>query len=388
MRVLMLHANYTAVGGELFSVTAETDGLRLAGAEVLVAGIQNADMEARGTASSIWGSLGPGKNERLGAILAEFKPDLVHCQNLFPYLGPRVITTLRRAGVPWIRTLRNYRLRCLSANLWREGHDCLRCTSADRALPGVRYGCYRDSRILSLGALAYARRERQSGRGYPPDAYIAVSEFVRGRLSETLDPSVPCYVKPNSVESPALAPSERSGVLFVGRLTPEKGYRTALRLAEADAALPVRVIGDGSGADELARAERQFPNLTWTRNAPHDNVMTSMAAARLVIVPSEWDEPFGRVAIEALSVGTPSLVAARGGLPEIVKGLSPDLIVPNDHQTGWVTSVARLLADKPRLAELAAEAKNHHAAYFSPQATTRQLIGIYESVLDSTRRGM
>ena len=56
-----------------------------------------------------------------------------------------------------------------------------------------------------------------------------------------------------------------------------------------------------------------------------DEVGVHLAAARAVLVPSLWDEPFGRVAAEAFARGRPVLTTGRGGLAEIV-----------DDATGWV----------------------------------------------------
>jgi glycosyltransferase involved in cell wall biosynthesis len=103
-----------------------------------------------------------------------------------------------------------------------------------------------------------------------------------------------------------------------------------------------------------------------------------MAAARAIVVPSTWDEPFGRVAAEAQAHGRPVITSGMGGLGEIV-----------DDHTGWITGtdpelLAKALTDAATsdrgVDERGVAARQRHAEQFSPEATTRTLIAHYEEV--------
>ena len=50
----------------------------------------------------------------------------------------------------------------------------------------------------------------------------------------------------------------------------------------------------------------------------HKNLLRLMSKVKLVLVPSFWPEPFGRIALESISQGTPVVVTRSGGLPKIV----------------------------------------------------------------------
>lgn len=110
----------------------------------------------------------------------------------------------------------------------------------------------------------------------------------------------------------------------------------------------------------------------------HANILTSpgvseprliFAATRVLLVPSVWQEPSGRVAAEAMINGVPPIVSERGGLPETVEGAGFVLPLP-DHLTqdtrvpvgeadvvGWFELIQRLFDDEPFYAAASARCR-------------------------------
>jgi glycosyltransferase involved in cell wall biosynthesis len=385
----MLSADYTQVGGERQSVEAEVQGLQNAGVDVRHATVANGEVVEAGAFRSARIMLSTKAPGSLTSLIEAHDPELIHCQNLFPFLGAKAINAINDTGRPWVRTLRNYRLRCLSANLWLDGAPCRRCDSAQTAFSGVLNGCYRSSKVASIGALAYSRQESRANRQHAPIAYIAISKFVRDIMRGSLEPAVPVHVKPNSV-TPRLVPTQsspRDGVVFAGRLTQEKGVHVVLELARR---LPHRrftVIGDGPHGAAVRDAATELRNLQAVRHLSPAAVLAAMGAAQLAIVPSQWDEPFGRVAVEALSVGTPPLVSQRGGLAEIVSAVSDDLLVSNaSDPSAWARAVESLLADSERRKRLSALSLARYSSTYDLTATTQSLLEIYRQSIDAAQR--
>ncbi|MBN2623335.1 MAG: glycosyltransferase, partial [Acidimicrobiales bacterium] len=168
-----------------------------------------------------------------------------------------------------------------------------------------------------------------------------------------------------------------------GRLSAYKGVRLLLdawHRADVDAEL--RIVGDGDLRDDVLAASTSDPRITWVGQVRPDEVGDQIASARAVVVASVWDEPFGRVAAEALAHGRPVISTGRAGLAEVV-----------DDSCGWITgddpdamaAALREAADHDQLvARKARAATERHAATFSPTATTDRLIDIYTSVRDDT----
>ena len=386
MRVLMLHNDYMQEGGEYHSTRAEANALRAGGAEVEFVSMDNSDVVGQGGNRAIAiETMTSGRARRLlDDALHRFSPHIVHAQNLFPLMSGS-IDVLRRHGVPWVRTLRNYRTRCLAGTCFRDGEICTDCASARRGLPGVVHGCYRGSRAASAVALGYALQETRFAAAHPPRAYILLSEAMRGLLSSSLDPSAAVYIKPNSVPgSTALVPLPRverdEEFLFVGRMAPEKGVSDIIRsFARTD--LRLTLIGDGELDADDARIARDSPNIRLTGRLPRDEVFRRMERALATIVPSRWAEPFGRVAAESLAAATPPLVSGVGGLEEIPRGLAGGrLVVP--PELDWAVAARDLRAMPPHeYDQLTAECHARWESTYEEGALNKRLLRIYESAL-------
>jgi glycosyltransferase involved in cell wall biosynthesis len=384
MKILMLHNDYREAGGERVSVKHEVEALRTAGAEVDLLQVSNTDFSSSARLGAAMLTRGSSRNRILDAI-DQGRPDLIHAQNLFPLLGAGAIEAAEQRRVPWVRTLRNYRLRCLSATLHRNASECLSCTSAATAVPGVVHRCYKQSRIFSAGAVAYARLERSATTSYPPSAYILLSGHMHGLLAGNLG-DVPIRVSANVVPKWPTAKPRRADldfdVLFVGRPVIEKGWSVFLELARR---LPAsRFLAVTSGP--LDRPGDRPLNLTFRSDLANAEVLELMSRSAVTVVPSQWEEPFGRVVIESLATGTPCLVSDRGGLPEIVRPVDKQLVVESDSVDAWQRSV-QAIVDTPEgvYDTLARACLGHWASEYAPEASAVRLLSIYAGALENHR---
>jgi glycosyltransferase involved in cell wall biosynthesis len=144
-------------------------------------------------------------------------------------------------------------------------------------------------------------------------------------------------------------------LLFAGRITPEKGPDHAIRLAKA-AGLPLVLAGDIYDRDFFtdriepmvaqvpefrAGSEPQAP-ATYIGPRTRAALMELMASASAVLMPAQWEEPFGLVGLEAQATGTPVVAYRRGGLAEVVEhGVSGWLVEPDDER-GFEDAIAHI----------------------------------------------
>lgn len=380
MKVLVLHNDYLQLSGESLSVAAEVQHLRLAGCEV-----EFVMSKTKDTATHVELArhlvYSPSIKAEVAYAIASTQPDIVHVHNLFPWLSNSAIAAVVSAGLPYVQTLRNYRISCLSGNHFRENAPCALCSRSATAWRGVRYGCYRGSPVYSGGVMlhdAVQRTYRLVSERARPARFIVLSRA----MAESIRPAMPDWahmcVKYNSLESDPPLGNGGRGIVFVGRLSVEKGI---LVLLEAWSRLhhrpPLTIIGDGPLASDVRRAQAEYGELTLIPRMAHHAVLRFIGQADLLAAPALWDEPFGRTVMEGLACGTPVLATTMGAALELV------------GDAGWISSpnsdsLASLL---PTALEEAAHLR--HAAWkryrtiLAPEATTRQLINIYEEVLAS-----
>ena len=139
---------------------------------------------------------------------------------------------------------------------------------------------------------------------------------------------------------------------FLGRLAPEKAPHVAIDAAAA-AGVPLRLAGPSWGEipghaayfqeSVKPRLERSGSGVTWVGEVDHPGKVALVGDARALLVPLEWEEPFGLVMIEAMLVGTPVIAFARGSAPEIIdEGVTGFLV----HDAG---EMAARLAEVDRI---------------------------------------
>jgi glycosyltransferase involved in cell wall biosynthesis len=260
-------------------------------------------------------------------LIDRFEPDIVHVHDIYPQLSVAPVVESSRRGVPVVQTLHNYEL--MSASPIDHLGGRLDRGDAARSVRWLRTALWALRRTLHVPRVT---------------SWVAVSRFVAERYASH---RIGAEVLENFIDPapPGGAPGfeERSGIVFVGRLAPEKGVRDVLTLAGALPEVPVHVIGRGSLDGEVEEAARTLSNLTFLGELPGDEVDARIAGARLVVVPSRWQEPAGLVALEAMARGTPVVAYATGGLAGYVREAGAGRVVP--VSAGALTAAARDLYD-------------------------------------------
>jgi glycosyltransferase involved in cell wall biosynthesis len=179
-------------------------------------------------------------------------------------------------------------------------------------------------------------------------------------------------VIPTGVAIPpkVVAPEEPPHILFVGRLSEEKGV---LELADAARDLPLVVAGSGHLASQVPGVVGPVPPRELGRY--YDR-------AAIVAVPSRR-EGYGLVAREAMAHGRPVVASAVGGLLEAIEDDVNGVLVPPLDVVALRRALEELLADPERRARLGTAARTHAAEHFSREAEVEALLAVYAEVARS-----
>lgn len=390
MKILVAHNRYQLAGGEDTVVAEEMRMLVAHGHSVE---LHSADNDAIAGAkaqalTAIRSFYSRPSYDRLSAHIDAFQPDILHVHNFFPTLSPSIYFAAEHHRVPVVQTLHNYRLLCAGAYLFREGKPCEQCLDKHSFLPAVEHACYRGSRPGSaiVGGVTALHNTLGTWKNRI-DRYIMLTRFSAQKLGEHLIPAEKIRLKPNFVPDLGIGAGDGNFILFVGRLSPEKGLATIL---EADRlgtlALPIHIAGDGPLADEVAKAcERPGSRLTYLGRRSRPEVMDLMKRATALLVPSLWYEGFPMVMVEALSFGLPILSSRIGGLPEIVEeGVSGLLFEPGNPAA--LSGTIDQLASQVDLPAMRQQARRRFEEQYTEDKNHQMLIDIYNEAIDEKKR--
>lgn len=388
MKMLQVHAGYRTPAGEDTVVAAEADALRRAGHTVR----QHIEQNPTSSVDAIAALARSRNNKRakadVVAAINEFEPDIVHVHNTWFSLSSSVFDAAREAGCPVVMTVHNYRLGCLGVDLFRGASVCTACVGR-APLRGVLHGCYRDSRALSAVAAVEVMSTRRRGSLNSIDRFVAPSGFMADRLIEIGIPADRLVVKPHFTadvgERPA-PPSASNDVLFIGRLAAGKGLEVLLRAWERRdrTVLPdtrLCIIGDGPLASELHEsAARDVEFAGWT---PYDEVQRRMLAARALVFPSEWYEPFGMVLIEAMSAGLPVLASSASDAAKITAA-PPEFVSPAGDDRALATVFGAI--DDAAVDAAGRDARERFETTYTESVGVAEIEALYRSVLEDRRK--
>ncbi len=385
MRILLVHNRYQVRGGEDVVADQEAALLRLSGFAVETLFIDNDGIT--GPLARIGAALGTVHNpfgvRKVARAIARFKPDVMHVHNFSPRFSPAVFAAARKRGVATVLTLHNFRTQCAGALLLREGRPCETCLTAS-PFHGAWHRCFRGSLAGSTALAAMIAWHRRRGTWTRDvDRFIALSDFALSRFALAGMPVEKFRVKPNFALDPGPpGAQERSGFLYVGRLSEEKGVHVLLEAARKTDAV-IRVAGDGPLMERMVADAP--PNLHLLGRKSREEVQALMAQAQALLLPSITYEGFPMTLAEAYAAGTPVIGSKLGSLGELIEdGVTGLHAPPGDAAAlAQVLDAARLMPQA--LAQWGRNARRRYEAQFTPEASVAALRGIYEEALASRR---
>jgi glycosyltransferase involved in cell wall biosynthesis len=386
VKVLTVHNGYQQPGGEDQVFLAESALLESYGHRVVrytthndqVAGMNRLELAG----NTVWNS---GTYQKLRALIRQERPQVVHFHNTFPLVSPAGYYAARAEGVPVVQTLHNYRLLCPNALFFRDGGVCEDCMGKAVPWPGIVHKCYRGSRAAS-GVVAAMLTTHRVLRTWTEmvDVYVALTEFARRKFVEGGLPAEKLMVKPNFVY-PDPGPGEGRGgyVLFVGRLSPEKGVGTLLAAYQhLDNRSPLKVVGGGPLKQKVVEAASRYPYIEYLGYRPPEEVQALMKDASILVLPSEWYEGFSRVAAEAFATATPIVAAAIGAAIELVEhGRTGLRFRPGDPED-LAAQIRWFFSHTEEHARMRREVRTEYESKYTAQRNYKMLLEIYGSALE------
>lgn len=255
---------------------------------------------------------------KFSALLNDFRPDVVHLNNIHTQLSPVIAEVAHKKGIKVVWTLHDYKLLCPRYDCLRDGKDiCELCFNSDKT-PCKTYRCMKGSKLASIIGYKEAVMWNRERLEVCTDVFVCPSRFMAEKMVQGGFKKDKMKVLCNFIDVQKCKRDEFTKgdyFCFIGRLSHEKGVKT---LIEAANKLPYKlvIIGGGSMEEELKAVAGK--NIEFVGFKQWDEIKELVGKARFSVIPSEWYENNPLSVIEAQCLGTPVLGARIGGIPELI----------------------------------------------------------------------
>lgn len=319
MKVLIVHNDYGKYSGEEAVVDKMVAMLPTIGYEVAQLRMTTADAreslmgKIRGFVSGIYC---PGGVKAMREAIRRESPDVVNVHNLYPFISPAALRECRKAGIPVVMTVHNFRIMCPTGLFMRDNSPCEVCLERGDEWACVKYNC-EHSRLKSIG---YAVRNAvaRTGRYYRDcvDMFACITDFQRRKLIQAGFPPEKITVIPNSMDVPPLTDCEAGNyVAYSGRISREKGVDMIIEAARRHPDIPFKLAGAVRDTDLVADLPS---NVELTGYLSGEKLRDFYANARFFVMASRWYEGFPMTILEAARFAKLMVAPDHGGFTEII----------------------------------------------------------------------
>lgn len=270
---------------------------------------------------------------KMTRLVREKQPDIVHLHNIYHHISPSILPVFKKAGIPVVMTLHDYKLICPNYTMFHHGRiheeDC-------RGWYGscVKNRCLKDSRaqsrIVRWEMIFHHKIKRYYERCV--DKFIAPSEFILNKCVEHGWDKDKFVHIPHPIDLARFKPSRVDGdyVAYVGRLSEEKGLETLIAAAALTSRINYKIIGTGPAETYLKGLVdgNNMGNIEFTGFKTGQELDSLLKGAKLMVVPSIWYENYPLSVLEPKALGKVVIASKIGGIKEM---LPKELLVPPEN---------------------------------------------------------
>ena len=262
--------------------------------------------------------------EKFTALLDDFKPEVIHLNNIHTQLSPVIAEVAHQRGIRVVWTMHDTKLVCPCYTCMRANRWCEECFSNKAAV--IKHRCMPGGIIGSVIGYYEAKKWNKELLQEYTDLFLPPSQFmmdtvVRGGYDAKKFRALCNFIDLEKVKNPCFEKKEY--YVYLGRVNEVKGLMTLCKAAN-NLPYKLKIIGDGPLRIMLKETYHDNSNIEFLGQMEWSDFRPIIEGAKFMVLPSEWSENNPLTVIESQSLGTPVLGARIGGIPELIKNLTPN----------------------------------------------------------------
>ncbi|MDC3070894.1 glycosyltransferase family 4 protein [Bacteroidota bacterium] len=333
----------------------------------------------------IFGIYNPYAVKDLMAKINQFSPDIIQCQNLYPFISPAIIKPIKKLNIPLIMRCPNYRLFCPTGlHLDSSNKICESCLTKLKEFNCVMKNCEKNW-FKSIG---YALRNLVARKYWNItklfDAYIVQTEFQKQKFVKNGISKEKLFVVPGltpeikAIDNRNIASNY---VSFIGRVSEEKGIEEFIYAANKLQDISFKVVGAYSDSF-INLKQKSSRNVEWTGFMSGKNLDEIFVKSRIIVVPGKWYEGFPNVITRAMRHGKAIITSDLGAMSSIIDHKKNGLLVSAGDGELLHSAIKKLFYDKSLCAKYGENAKKKASDYYSNKIIYEKLLDSYNYILN------
>lgn len=318
--------------------------------------------------------------KKISAVIENFRPDVVHLNNINFQLTPSIIYEIKKHGIPIVQTVHDTQMVCPNHKMYidRKQSTCRECINGNY-INCVKNKCLHNSLPKSMLAAFESYFYHRKNTYNLIDRFICPSKFMTEVMQNagvdrhkliTLHDFCDKYIH--------LPPKnhDKKYVLYFGRLSPEKGIKTLVDVCRE--LKHIHFVFAGTG--ELSGLLKNIDNIEYVGFKSGKELDVLIRNALFSVCPSEWYENCSMSIIESLALGTPAIGSDLGGTPELISENETGLIFKAEDRQSLKNAIESLYNNPEKLAvmsEKCIEKSNEN----NIEKYTEKLMNIYKSAM-------
>ncbi len=317
-------------------------------------------------------------------LLGDTDVNIAHFHIYYGKITASILGVLKKAGIPLIQTLHEYKLTCPVYSHLSNDEICEACAGKHfwRALPKR---CNRNSFARTALSVTEAYFSRMLGAVDKFDHFISVSHFLRKKMIAHGIPQAKISTVHNFVDVRDITPSFIGGdyLLYFGRLHRSKGILTLIEAAAPLKEVPLYIVGDGEAMPEVQKIVRQndCTHIQLLGFKQGDELRELIRNSLCTLLPSEWYENCPMSVLESYAYGKPVIGADIGGIPELIMDGVDGFLVPSGGTEALREKLLWMYENKTEAIEMGVAGRLKMETEFNADIHYQKIMGVYQQFL-------
>ena len=322
--------------------------------------------------------------KKMGLLLDDFKPDIVHLQSIHHHLTTSIIHEINSRDIPIIWSQHNLNTICISSMI-NGDKICEKCKPNKYYSP-LLTRCKKGSFLGSLVGSVQLYFDHFSNVYDKIDKFVMSSYFHYNKLLEFNFPADKLIVFPTFTKIHEENVNIETGkhILYFGNIETKKGVETLIdSMALIKSKVPLLLTGEGHRKEDLEKkvVKMNLKNVKFLGYVELDKLKKLILTSYFTIIPSICYDNYPNSIIESFSLRRPVIGSLIGGIPELIENNRTGLLVEPGNADDLAEKIDFLLANRKLREEMGRNGRDFIEKNLNPEIHYKRLFDLYRNFI-------